>query len=171
MYFGKICVSPQAPERLTTWGFQRLSSWIRETSISGLILCFVLASIRCDICLHAKSALGIFIAIIAAQSTCALTISAPASMALRNHHKSSLTLYEDMILAGVCREQARGVLPQNSYTEYYGTVNLNNILKFIDLRLDSHAQWEIQRVAAACLEIATDLWPVTVGAYRDIRND
>ena len=101
----------------------------------------------------------------------AATISAPASMALRNHHKSSLTLYEDMILAGVCREQARGVLPQNSYTEYYGTVNLNNILKFIDLRLDSHAQWEIQRVAAACLEIATDLWPVTVGAYRDIRND
>ncbi len=33
---------------------------------------------------------------------------------------------------GVCREQARGVLPQNLYTEYYGTVNLNNLLKFIN---------------------------------------
>ena len=38
---------------------------------------------------------------------------------------------------GVCREQARMVLPQNLYTEYYGTVNLNNLLKFISLR--SHA--------------------------------
>ena len=100
----------------------------------------------------------------------AATVSGPASSAIRNHHKSTLVLYEDLISAGVCREQARGVLPQNLYTEYYGTVNLNNILKFIDLRLDSHAQWEIQRVAAACLEIATDLWPVTVGAYRDIRK-
>jgi thymidylate synthase ThyX len=39
-----------------------------------------------------------------------------------------------MIEAGVCREQASGLLPQNMYTEYYGTANLNNILKFVDLR-------------------------------------
>ena len=71
---------------------------------------------------------------------------------------------------GVCREQARGVLPQNLYTEYYGSANLNNILKFIDLRLDDHAQWEIQKVAQACLDIITNLFPVTVGAYREIRG-
>ena len=76
-----------------------------------------------------------------------------------------------MIDAGVCREQARGVLPQNLYTEYYGTVNLSNLLKFIDLRTHEGAQWEIQKVAEACLEIATDLFPVTVGAYRRIRNE
>ena len=75
-----------------------------------------------------------------------------------------------MIKARGCREQARGVLPQNMYTEYYGTVNLNNLLKFIELRTHDGAQWEIQKLAAACLEIATDLWPVTVKAYRDIRN-
>jgi thymidylate synthase (FAD) len=101
----------------------------------------------------------------------ATTVSGPACSAIRNHHKNALLLYEDLIRGGVCREQARGVLPQNLYTEYYGTVNCSNLLKFIDLRLDAHAQLEIQRVAAACLEIATDLWPVTVGAYRDIKND
>ena len=71
----------------------------------------------------------------------------------------------------MCREQARGVLPHNLYTEYYGTVNLNNLLKFIDLRTHEGAQWEIQKVAEACLEIATDLFPVTVGAYRKIKNE
>ena len=57
-----------------------------------------------------------------------------ADEALRDHHKSCLMLYGKLLDAGVCREQARGVLPQNMYTEYYGTVNLNNLLKFIDLR-------------------------------------
>jgi len=87
------------------------------------------------------------------------------------HHQMSLDLYERMMSAGVCREQARGVLPQNLYTEYYGTVNLSNLLKFIDLRTHEGAQWEIQKVAEACLEIATDLFPETVGAYRRIRSE
>ena len=52
------------------------------------------------------------------------------------------------------------------YTEYYGTVNLNNLLKFIDLRTHEGAQWEIQKVAEACLEIVEELWPVAVGAYK-----
>jgi len=93
------------------------------------------------------------------------------SEALKMHHEQSLLLFNQLIEAGVCREQARGVLPQNLYTEYYGTVNLSNLLKFIDLRTHEGAQWEIQKVAEACLEIATDLFPVTVGAYRRIRNE
>jgi len=87
------------------------------------------------------------------------------------HNQKSLELFNRLIEAGVCREQARGVLPQNLYTEYYGTVNLNNLLKFIDLRTHMGAQWEIQKVAEACLEIATDLFPETVGAYRKIRSE
>ena len=93
-----------------------------------------------------------------------------ASDAVRMHHENSLKLFEKLIKAGVCREQARGVLPQNLYTEYYGTVNLNNLLKFIDLRTHDGAQWEIQQAAKACLEIATDLWPVAVNSYRKIRG-
>ena len=95
----------------------------------------------------------------------------PASHLVGIHNEKSLDLFDSLIEAGVCREQARGVLPQNLYTEYYGTVNLSNLLKFIDLRTHSGAQWEIQKMAEACLEIATDLFPETVGAYRRIRNE
>ena len=85
---------------------------------------------------------------------------------VRRHHMESLKLYETLLDSGVCREQARGVLPQNLYTQYYGTANLNNILKFVDLRLHEHAQWEIQKVAQAALDIVDDLFPVTVQSYR-----
>jgi len=100
-----------------------------------------------------------------------ISLQAPARMALKKHHENSLELYNAMIDGGICREQARGVLPQNMYTEYYGTVNLNNLLKFIDLRTHEGAQWEIQKVAEACLGIAEDLFPVAVGAYRRAKNE
>ena len=87
------------------------------------------------------------------------------------HHIESVELFNQMVEAGVCREQARGVLPQNLYTEYYGTTNLNNLMKFIGLRLHDGAQWEIQQVAKACLEIAEALYPVTVSAYRELMNE
>ena len=92
-----------------------------------------------------------------------------ASEMVKKHHKSCVEFYNALLRSGVCREQARGVLPQNMYTEYYGTVNLNNLFKFIDLRSHEGAQWEIQRVADACLEIIKDLYPITVRAYQELR--
>jgi thymidylate synthase (FAD) len=89
-----------------------------------------------------------------------------ADQAINSHIEQSLNLFNKLMLEGVCREQARMVLPQNLYTEYYGTTNLNNLIKFISLRMHDGAQWEIQRVAEACLEIAQSLWPEAVGAYR-----
>jgi len=92
----------------------------------------------------------------------------PASKIIREHHEASLYVYNKLLESGICREQARGVLPQNLYTEYYGTCNLNNLFKFIDLRSYTGAQWEIQQVAKACLEIVTDLFPITIGAYQEV---
>lgn len=100
-----------------------------------------------------------------------LSSSDRADLAVKQHHFVSVRLFEELINLGVCREQARGVLPQNLYTEYYGTCNLSNLLKFIDLRSHDGAQWEIQQVAKACLEIAEDLYPVTVAAYREVLNE
>ena len=94
-----------------------------------------------------------------------------ASDRIHQHHADSVKLFDELLAAGVCREQARGVLPQNLYTEYYGTVNLSNLLKFIDLRTHDGAQWEIQKVAEACLDIATNLFPITVESYRRLRNN
>jgi len=93
-----------------------------------------------------------------------------ASAVIRSHHRSSVSLYNSLMEKGVCREQARGVLPQNLYTEYYGSVNMGNLIKFIELRTHDGAQWEIQKVALACLSIAENLWPVAIQAYREIRG-
>ncbi len=89
-----------------------------------------------------------------------------ASEAVRMHNNRSMSLYNALLDSGVCREQARGVLPQNLYTEYVGTANLHNLLKFISLRIHAGAQWEIQRVAKACLQIAENIFPISVSAYR-----
>jgi thymidylate synthase (FAD) len=88
-----------------------------------------------------------------------------ASSVVMDHHHRSMDLYKKLMKAGICREQARGVLPQNLYTEYYGTCNLNNLVKFLDLRIDEHAQWEIRKVAEACRDIAKELWPEAMSHF------
>ena len=93
-----------------------------------------------------------------------------ASRRIKGFHREAVNLYNNLIEHGVCREQARGVLPQNLYTEYYGTVNLNNLFKFIDLRIHEGAQWEIQQVAKACLKIAQELFPITVQSYIEVNE-
>jgi thymidylate synthase (FAD) len=85
-----------------------------------------------------------------------------SSKLVENFHKDALKYYDSLLEAGVCREQARGILPQNLYTEYYGTVNLNNLIKFISLRTHDGAQQEIRVVADACKKIATELWPTAM---------
>lgn len=88
-----------------------------------------------------------------------------ASAQLRQHHAESVRLFNAMLDAGVCREQARGVLPQNLYTQYFGTASLHNLLKFVSLRAHEGAQWEIQEVAKACLEIAKQYFPHSIEAF------
>jgi thymidylate synthase (FAD) len=98
-------------------------------------------------------------------------VTQDASTLVQRHNQASLELFDSLLESGVCKEQARGVLPQNMYTEYYGTVNLSNLLKFVDLRTHEGAQWEIQKVAEACLDIAESLFPVAVGSYRNVKNE
>ena len=75
------------------------------------------------------------------------------------HTRASLKVFETLLKSGVAREMARIVLPQNQYTEYWGTVNLNNLFKFLVLRMDPHSQWEMQQVAHACFLIGKSLFP------------
>ena len=94
-----------------------------------------------------------------------LPVSAATSRMVQSHHEESVKLFNSMLKSGICREQARGVLPQNLYTQYFGTVNLHNLLKFISLRVHKGAQWEIQQVAKACLEVAKQHFPHSVESY------
>lgn len=73
-------------------------------------------------------------------------------------------LYNDMLEGGVAPELARMILPQNMYTEFYMTGNLRNWAHFLKLRLDGHAQKEVQDVANGVLEIVKPLFPVSVEA-------
>ena len=91
-----------------------------------------------------------------------------AARLIRNIHLDSIKYYDELLKAGVCREQARGILPQNLYTEYYGTCNMNNLIKFISLRTHAGAQQEIRVVAEACKKIATDLWPVAMKTFNEL---
>ena len=71
----------------------------------------------------------------------------------------SLDYYHWLLDKGIAREMARMVLPQNMYTVFYGTVNLHNLFHFIELRSDSHAQWEIQQYAKAMEEMIQQIVP------------
>lgn len=99
------------------------------------------------------------------------TYAGSASQVIKSWHRDSLRLFDSLLAAGVCREQARGVLPVNLYTEYYATVDLNNLLKFVLLRTHEGAQWEIQQLAKGMLEIASHLWPVAIKSFYEVMEE
>lgn len=73
--------------------------------------------------------------------------------------------YEANLGFGVARETARITLPLNAYTEMYWKIDLHNLFHFLRLRLDSHAQWEIQQYANALGMFADDIAPVAYQAF------
>jgi thymidylate synthase (FAD) len=78
--------------------------------------------------------------------------------------------YQDMIDEGVSRELARMVLPTSLFTHFYASVDLHNLLKFLELRLHEHAQPEIQEVAAKLLDIVRPLVPWTVEIWEELQS-
>ena len=70
--------------------------------------------------------------------------------------------------AGLARELARAVLPVNYYTQFYWKIDLHNLLHFLSLRADPHAQYEIRAYADAILDKIVMRWvPETYQAFRD----
>jgi thymidylate synthase (FAD) len=85
-------------------------------------------------------------------------------------HQQCRQLYEERIALGVAREQARKDLPLATYTEAYWKVDLHNLLHFLALRMDSHAQLEIREYATAIgQQIVQPLFPVVWEAFVDYR--
>jgi len=75
--------------------------------------------------------------------------------------------YEDLTRRGVSRELARIGLPVSVYTQWYWKCDLHNILRFLSLRMDSHAQEEIRVYAHAMHRLIEPIVPVTLQAWRD----
>lgn len=97
-------------------------------------------------------------------------VAMQASMVFSRAATAAYGIYSDLLALGVCREQARMVLPQNLYTQAYWQMDLHNLLKFIGLRDHPHAQAEIQVYARAMLLIAEQIAPVSVAAWREHRK-
>jgi thymidylate synthase (FAD) len=79
-------------------------------------------------------------------------------------------LYQDYLKltdAGVSRELARTGLPVSVYTEWYWKCDLHNILRFLALRMDAHAQFEIREYATAMHDLIAPIVPLTMEAWRD----
>jgi thymidylate synthase (FAD) len=86
--------------------------------------------------------------------------------------RAARALYEQRIAQGVAREQARKDLPLSTYTEAYWKVDLHNLLHFLALRMDSHAQWEIREYARTVGEqIVQPLFPLVWEAFVDYRME
>ncbi|HWB54444.1 MAG TPA: FAD-dependent thymidylate synthase, partial [Tepidisphaeraceae bacterium] len=75
--------------------------------------------------------------------------------------------YEKLIEKGVAREIARIGLPVNVYTEWYWKIDLHNLMHFLALRMDAHAQAEIRDYATAMFELVRPIAPIAAEAFVD----
>ncbi len=90
--------------------------------------------------------------------------AAQAQELFRATCRNALGQYKALLALGVCREQARCVLPLGLSSEAYWTVSLQAAAHFIRLRTDGHAQWEIQQYAKAVREVVAAVFPVGLRA-------
>ena len=79
-----------------------------------------------------------------------------------------LDSYGKLLELGVAKEQARILLPLNQYTEIYWTASFQAIMNFIDLRDETHAQWEIREYAIAMKDLMLELFPETTRIWFDV---
>lgn len=79
---------------------------------------------------------------------------------------SAFHVYHELLTMKVPRELARGVLPVNTYSHMFATVDLHNLAHFLKLRLHEHSQYEIRVYAQAMLELIEPIVPVAVAALK-----
>jgi len=79
-------------------------------------------------------------------------------------------IYQERLQLGVAREQARKDLPLSTYTEAYWKIDLHNLLNFLALRMDNHAQFEIRSYASVIGNEIVSRWcPIAWQAFKDYR--
>ena len=89
------------------------------------------------------------------------------SVVEKQFHADAATLYQERLKFGVAKEVARKDLPLSTYTEAYWKIDLHNLLHFLSLRMDSHAQLEIRSYANVIGDIVAKWCPLTWAAFND----
>jgi thymidylate synthase (FAD) len=92
------------------------------------------------------------------------------SWMMESVHRTAYEKYEKLLEVDVARETARAVLPVSNYTEAYWKCNIKNFLHMAWLRMDTHAQWEIQEFAKAMYGLVKPLYPSICEAYEDYKQ-
>jgi len=100
-----------------------------------------------------------------------LQMSNPYIELMADHQTASYQLYETLIKSGVCREMARTVLPTSINSEFYWKIDLHNLLRFVTLRSDHHAQYEIRQYSDAIKKIIMQYCPITMEAFEEYITD
>ena len=86
---------------------------------------------------------------------------------MQSETRQSWENYQNLQETGLARELARINLPVSIYTEWYWKINLRNLLHFLELRIDPHAQYEMQVYARTIAEIVKKVVPITWEAFED----
>jgi len=87
--------------------------------------------------------------------------------AMVEEQKQAYATYQAQLERGVARELARSNLPLSLYTEWYWQIDLNNLFKFLELRMDGHAQYEIRVFANAMADCAKAVAPIAYEAFEE----
>ena len=90
---------------------------------------------------------------------------------IRQSSEISYSCYEKLLDKGLARELARMCINLNVYTQFYWKINLHNLLHFIHLRADSHAQYEIVEYANVIADIVKKWTPITYNAFIEYRQE
>jgi len=76
--------------------------------------------------------------------------------------RAAMYAYNNLLESGVAPEQARFVLPQGMFTEWFWTGSLAAFMRFYNQRSEEHAQWEIRQYADAIMGVVKDHFPWSV---------
>lgn len=91
-------------------------------------------------------------------------------MKIEEKHDEIFTLYKELLNDGLAKEIARFYLPVSTYTEIYVQFDLNNLLKFFQLRCAEDAQYEIRAYAYAMKDLASQFFPICLGMYEQYKD-
>lgn len=84
-------------------------------------------------------------------------------------HDYCFNVYHELLELGLAKETARGVVPVDTYTQWYWKMDLHNLMHFLGLRMDSHAQYEVRQFANVMATMARAVAPLTMAAFENHR--
>ena len=143
--------------RHRTWSFNELSARYRELPEEFYVPDPALIGVQSASSKQARD--------VADADDDTLMLRRSQTLAVRSACEEAFALYRELLGKGWPRELARSVLPVSTYSHMFATVDLLNLLKFLTLRCDAHAQYEIRVYAETMRELVRPIVPVTIAAW------